>query len=52
MAYKDVYRVNIAEVIRFRQVGNGQRHIAAGTGLLRATVRNHLAAPHKIGVHP
>ena len=50
MAYKEVSRVDIAEVIRRWQIGNSQRHIAAGTGLSRATVRKYLAAAEKMGV--
>ena len=50
MAYKEVSRVDIAEVIRRWQIGNSQRHIAAGTGLSRATVRKYLAAVEKMGV--
>ena len=38
MAYKEVSRVGIAEVIRRWQASESQRHIAAGTGLSRATV--------------
>ena len=49
MAYKEVSRVDIAEVIRRWQRGNSQRHIAAGTGLSRATVRKYLAAAQKVG---
>ena len=37
MAYKEVSRVDIAEVIRRWQRGNSQRHIASGTGLSRET---------------
>ena len=51
MAYKEVSRVDIAEVIRRWQIGNSQRHIAAGTGLSRATVRKYLAAAEKVGVY-
>ena len=50
MAYKEVSRVDIAQVIRRWQIGNSQRHIAAGTGLSRATVRKYLAATEKVGV--
>ena len=44
MAYKEVSRVDIVEVIRRWQKGNSQRHIASGTGLSRDTVRKYLAA--------
>ena len=50
MAYKEVSRVDIAEVIRRWQIGNSQRHIGAGTGLSRDTVRKYLLAAQKAGV--
>ena len=50
MAYKEVYRVEIEEVIRRWQAGNSQRSIAAGTGLSRETVRRYLAAAREAGV--
>ena len=42
MAYKEVLRVEIQEVIRRWQAGGSQRQIAEGTGLSRATVRKYL----------
>ena len=50
MAYKEVSRVDIVEVIRRWQKGNSQRHIASGTGLSRDTVRKYLAAAAEGGV--
>ena len=50
MAYKEVFRVEIAEVIRRWQSGSSQRHIASGTGLSRDTVSKYLAAARKVGV--
>ena len=50
MAYKEVHRVEIEEVIRRWQSGNSQRSIATGTGLSRETVRRYLAAARKAGV--
>ena len=50
MAYKEVSRVDIVEVIRRWQKGNSQRHIASGTGLSRDTVRKYLAAAEEVGV--
>lgn len=50
MAYKEVFRVEIAEVIRRWQAGESQRHIASGTGVSRDTVRKYLAAVRKVGV--
>ncbi len=44
MAYKEVSRVDIEEVIRRWQKGNSQRHIASGTGLSRETVRKYVDA--------
>ena len=50
MAYKEVHRVEIEEVIRRWQAGNSQRGIATGTGLSRETVRRYLAAAKGAGV--
>ena len=50
MAYKEVSRVDVMEVIRRWQEGNSQRHIAAGTGLSRDTIRKYLAAAVEAGV--
>ena len=50
MAYKEVLRVEIQEVIRRWQAGNSQRQIAEGTGLSRATVRKYLSAAAAVGV--
>ena len=44
MAYREVLRLEIAEVVRRWQAGNSQRNIASGTGLSRGTVRKYLAA--------
>ncbi len=49
MAYKEVSRVDMVEVIRRWQKGNSQRHIASGTGLSRDTVRKYLAAAEEVG---
>ena len=50
MAYKEVSRVDIVEVIRRWQRGNSQRHIASGTGLSRETVRKYVDAALEAGV--
>ena len=50
MAYKEVSRVEIQEVIRRWQAGNSQRSIATGTGLSRETVRRYLAAARGAGL--
>ena len=52
MAYKEVSRVDIAEVIRRWQRGSSQRHIASGTGLSRETVRKYVDAAMEVGVGP
>ena len=50
MAYKEVLRVQISEVVRRWQAGSSQRNIASGTGLSRDTVRKYLAAAIEAGV--
>ena len=55
MAYREVSRVEIAEVVGRWQSGNSQRQIATGTGLSRATVRRYIvaamgAAHRRVGV--
>ena len=50
MAYKEVLRVEIQEVIRRWQAGSSQRQIAEGTGLSRATVRKYVSAATVAGV--
>ena len=42
MAYREVSRVEIVEVVRRWQSGDSQRQIANGTGLSRATVRRYI----------
>ena len=44
MAYREVTRVDIQEIIRRWQAGEGYRRIAAGTSLSRNTVRKYLSA--------
>ena len=44
MAYREVSRMEIPEIIRRWQAGAGPRQIATGTGLSRNTVRKYLAA--------
>ena len=44
MAYQEVLRVDISEVIRRWQAGNSRRHIASGTGLSKDTVGKYIAA--------
>ena len=50
MAYKEVFRVDVTEVIRRWQMGNSQRQTASGTGLSRDTVRKYIAAAKELGV--
>ena len=44
MAYREVTRVDIQEIIRRWQAGEGYRRIAAGASLSRNTVRKYLSA--------
>ena len=50
MAYREVLRMEIAEVVRRWQAGTSQRNIASGTGLSRDTVRKYLGAAKEAGV--
>ena len=50
MAYKEVLRVEISEVIRRWQAGNSRRHIASGTGLSKDTVGKYIAAAEALGI--
>ncbi len=50
MAYKEVFRVEIAEVIRRWQSGESLRHAAAGTGLSKDTVAKYISAAAALGV--
>ena len=50
MAYKEVSRVNVTEVIRRWQVGESQRQTASATGLSRDTVRKYVAAAQEVGL--
>ena len=50
MAYKEVLRVEFAEVIRRWQAGESQRHIASGTGLSKDTVGKYISATEPLGI--
>ena len=50
MAYKEVLRVDIAEVIRRWQAGSSRRQIASGAGLSKDTVGKYIAAAEALGV--
>ena len=50
MAYREVSRMVIAEIIRRWQAGSGPQQIASGTGLSRNTVRKYLAEARATGI--
>ena len=50
MAYREVTRVDIQEIIRRWQAGEGYRRIAAGASLSRNTVRKYLSAAKAEGI--
>ena len=50
MAYREVPRMEIGEVIRRWQAGHSRRQIAASTGLSRDTVAKYLAAAMSEGI--
>ena len=50
MAYQEVLRVDISEVIRRWQAGNSRRHIASGTGLSKDTVGKYISAAEALGI--
>lgn len=52
MAYKEVFRVEILEVIRRWQSGESRRQIASGTGLSKDTVGKYISAAEGLGVSP
>lgn len=51
MAYQEVSRVEIKEVLRHWQAGSSQRAIARATGLSRTTVRKYILAGEEAGLH-
>ena len=51
MAYREVTRVDIQEIIRRWQAGEGYRRLASGTGLSRNTVRKYLTAAKAGGIN-
>ena len=50
MAYREVSRMEIKEIIRRWQAGEGPGQIAFGTGLSRNTVRKYLGAAKAEGI--
>lgn len=52
MAYQEVSRVEIKEVLRRWQAGESQRAISRSTGLSRATVHKYIIAARQLGLRP
>lgn len=52
MAFKEVSRMEIIEVIRRWQAQTGVRKIAKSLGLSRNTVRRYVAAAARLGLAP
>jgi len=50
MAYRELSRMEIVEVVRRWQAGASQRAIAGATGLARATVKKYLTGAESLGV--
>jgi len=50
MAYKEVSRVEITEVIRQWQAGRGIREITRSTGLARNTIRKYILTAQSRGL--
>ena len=50
MAYKEVSRVEITEVVRQWQTGRGIREITRSTGISRNTIRKYILAAHSCGL--
>ena len=50
MAYKEVSRVEITEVIRQWQTGRGIREITRSTGLARNTIRKYILTAQSCGL--
>ena len=50
MAYMEVSRVEVTEVIRRWQAGGSQRHISAALGMSRSTVRKYITAAVQAGL--
>ena len=50
MAYREVTRVEIQDIIRRWQAGDSRRKIALGTGLSRDTIAKYIAAAQGAGI--
>jgi DNA-binding transcriptional regulator LsrR (DeoR family) len=50
MAYRELSRMHIQEVIRRWQAQESQRSIARGLGIARVTVRRYIAHAKKLGL--
>jgi len=50
MAFKEVSRVEVIEILRRWQTGAGMRALARGTGLSRNTIRKYIEAAERCGL--
>jgi len=50
MAFKEVSRVEVIEILRRWQTGVGMRALARGTGLSRNTIRKYIEAAERCGL--
>ena len=50
MAYKEVLRVEISEVVRRWQAGHSLRNITSGTGLSKDTVGKYITSSETLGI--
>ena len=50
MAYREVHRADIQEIVRRWQLGEGHRRIASGIGVSRNTVRKYLNTAAAAGI--
>ena len=50
MAYREVARVDIQEIIRRWHLGEGHRRIASGAGASRNVIRKYLGAAAATGI--
>src|SRR5215216_3861497 len=50
MAYRELSRMHVQEVIRRWQSGESQRSIARAMGIARVTVRRYIAHAEKLGL--
>ena len=50
MAYREVSRMEVTELVRRWQVGESQRTIARSVGLARATVQKYVHGAERLGL--